>query len=148
MMDDIASVFGIVSLQIKNGVFLTEVIYECYLTVEHPRLKKALLELSMEIEKFGSISEASVSFRSKFENKYLDTFAKTLEQAEVTGAAADLFKDIEGQIDGINEAIAIREEKKVDNMAFLFQTLVFVGAMLFVVYIVIQMFTSSMNVIA
>ena len=30
MMDDVAAMFGIVSLQLRNGVFLTQVIYECY----------------------------------------------------------------------------------------------------------------------
>ncbi|MBR2402941.1 MAG: hypothetical protein IKB01_09290, partial [Lachnospiraceae bacterium] len=44
MMDDVAAMFGIVSLQLRNGVFLSQVIYECYLSTNHPRLKKALLE--------------------------------------------------------------------------------------------------------
>ena len=80
MMDDVASIFGIVSLQLRNSVYLSQVIYECYLSTTHPRLKKALLELSLEMEKFGSVKEASVSFRSKFDDKYLDAFSKTLEQ--------------------------------------------------------------------
>ena len=147
MMDDIASMFGIVSLQLKNGVFLSKVIYECYLSTEHPRLKKALLELSLEMEKFGNVKEAAVSFRSKFEDKYLDTFSKTLEQADETGNAVDLLKDIESQIDGINEAIAIREEHKVNSRSFILQTLVFVGTMLFVVYIVVQMFGTMVTVL-
>ena len=145
MMDDVAAMFGIVSLQLRNGVYLSQVIYECYLSTTHPRLKKALLELSLEMEKFGNVKEAATSFRSKFEDKYLDSFSKTLEQAEETGNAADLLKDLENQIEGINEAIAIREEQKVNSTAFFMQTLVFVGALVFMVYVLFSMFSSSMS---
>ena len=145
MMDDVAAMFGIVSLQLRNGVYLSQVIYECYLNTTHPRLKKALLELSLEMEKFGNVKEAAVSFRSKFEDKYLDSFSKTLEQAEETGNAVDLLKDLENQVEGINEAIAIREEQKVNNTAFFMQTLVFLGALAFMVYVLFSMFSSSMK---
>ena len=145
MMDDVAAMFGIVSLQLRNGVYLSQVIYECYLNTTHPRLKKALLELSLEMEKFGNVKEAAVSFRSKFEDKYLDSFSKTLEQSEETGNAVDLLKDLENQVEGINEAIAIREEQKVNNTAFFMQTLVFLGALAFMVYVLFSMFSSSMK---
>lgn len=145
MMDDVAAMFGIVSLQLRNGVYLSQVIYECYLNTTHPRLKKSLLELSLEMEKFGNVKEAAVSFRSKFEDKYLDSFSKTLEQAEETGNAADLLKDLENQVEGINEAIAIREEQKVNSTAFFMQTLVFLGALAFMVYVLFSMFSSSMT---
>lgn len=145
MMDDVAAMFAIVSIQLRNSVYLTQVIYECYLSTSHPRLKKALLELSLEMEKFGSVKEAAVSFRAKFEDKYLDAFSKTLEQAEETGNAADLLKDLESQIDGINEAIAIREEQKVNSTSFFIQTLVFVAALVFMVYVLFSMFGSTMG---
>ena len=145
MMDDVAAMFGIVSLQLRNGVFLSQVIYECYLSTTHPRLKKALLELSLEMEKFGNVKEAAISFRAKFEDKYLDSFSKTIEQAEETGNAADLLKDLENQIEGINDAIAIREEQKVNNTAFFIQTLVFIGALVFMVYVLFSMFRNSMS---
>lgn len=145
MMDDVASIFGVVSLQLRNSVYLSQVIYECYLSTTHPRLKKALLELSLEMEKFGSVKEAAVSFRSKFDDKYLDAFSKTLEQTEETGNAADLLKDLENQIDGINEAIAIREEQKVNSTSFFVQTLVFVAAMVFMVYILLTMLGSAIG---
>lgn len=147
MMDDVAAMFGIVSLQLRNGVYLTQVIYECYLNTTNPRLKKALLELSLEMEKFGNVKEAAMSFRAKFEDKYLDSFSKTLEQAEETGNAADLLKDLENQIEGINEAIAIREEQKVNSTAFFVQTLVFVGALIFMAYVLFSMFTDTMGVL-
>ena len=147
MMDDVAAMFGIVSLQLRNGVYLTQVIYECYLNTTNPRLKKALLELSLEMEKFGNVKEAAMSFRAKFEDKYLDSFSKTSEQAEETGNAADLLKDLENQIEGINEAIAIREEQKVNSTAFFVQTLVFVGALIFMAYVLFSMFTDTMGVL-
>ena len=145
MLDDIAAMFGIVSLQVRNGVYITHVIYECYLSTGHPRLKKALKELSLEMEKFGNVKEAAISFRSKFENQHIDSFSKTLEQSEETGNAADLLKDLENQIESINEAIAIREEKKVASKAFFVQTMVFLGGMLFIGYIMVTLFASALG---
>ncbi len=143
MMDDISQLFGIVSLQLRNSVFVKDVIYECYLSVEHPRLKKALLELSLEIGQFSDIKTAADNFRRKFNNEHLDMFAKTLEQVQVSGNAVNLFEDLESQIKGINDASAIREEKKIDDICSIFMILVFISAMLFVAYIMLSMLTGS-----
>jgi len=140
MLQDIGVVYGIVSLQVKNGVFLTKVLYECHLNVEYPRLKKALMELSIDIEKFGSVGDAAIRFRKKFNNKYIDTFAKTLEQSQKTGSSVQMFDDIAESLEHIEEAIALRKEKKVEMRGFLFQTLIFVSIFVFVFYILMTSF--------
>lgn len=139
MMEDISQLYGIVSLQLRNNVFVKDVIYECYLCVQYPRLKKALLELSLEIGQFSDIKTASDNFRKKFNNEHIDMFAKTLEQIQESGNAINLFEDLESQIKGINEANAIREEKKIDDVCSVFMVLVFLSAMLFVAYIMVSM---------
>lgn len=143
MMADISQLFGIVSLQLRNNVFVKDVIYECFLCVEHPRLKKALLELSLEIGQFSDIKTAADNFRRKFNNEYLDMFSKTLEQLQDSGSAVNLFEDLEGQIRSINEANAIRAEKHVDDVASVFMILIFLSAMLFVAYVLLTMLGSA-----
>ncbi len=141
MLSDIGLMYGIVSLQAKSGIFISKIIYECYLSVEQPRLKKALLELSIDIENFASVKGAADRFRAKFNNSYIDTFAKTLEQAEVTGSAVKMFEDIAKSVEGINEAIALREEKKLEMRGFWIMTAVFTSVLIIVVYQLAGMLT-------
>ena len=139
MMEDIGSMYGVVALQLKNKIYLADVIYECALTVKYKRLKQALLELNMEYKQFADIRTATDSFRRKFNNEYIDMFAKTIEQAETSGDAVDLFRDMESQINGINEALNIRKERKIKTAADIFMVLIFIGAVLFIGYTMVSM---------
>lgn len=143
MMTDISQLYGIVALQLKNNVFVSQVIYECYLCVQHPRLKQALLQLSVDIDRFSLLAPAAENFRKKFNNEYIDMFAKTLEQLEESGNAVDLFSDLESQIKGINEALALKEEKRIDDVCGVFQIFIFLSAILFVAYVMIGMLTGA-----
>lgn len=143
MMDDIASMYSIASIELRNNVFIKDVIYECYLQIKHPRLKKALLALTGQIGSVADISIAAQNFRSKFNNEYIDMFAMTLEQIQASGSSVDLLKDLERQIKSINEANAIRQEKHIDDICSIFMILVFLSAMLFVAYIMVTMLSSS-----
>lgn len=143
MLSDIGQMNSIVALQVKNGVFLSKVIYECYRATSNQRLKKALLELSIDIENFSSISDAANNFRKKFNNKHIDMFAKTLEQVQESGQSAQLFEDLVSSVKGINEAIAIKEEARTKRIGFFFETLLFLAPMIFIFYVVITMLGST-----
>lgn len=143
MLPDISNLNSLVALQVKNGVFLSKVIYECYRVVENKRLRQALLELAIDLENFSSTKKAAERFRQKFTSPYLDTFAKTLEQAEISGSTADFFDDIQSSVASINEAIAIREEARAERTAGIFQIMLFVGPVLIVFYILLGMMNGS-----
>lgn len=143
MLPDISQMNSLVALQIKNGVFISVVIYECYRSVENPRLKTALLELSIDIENFADVKQAAVQFRKKFNNPYIDSFAKTLEQVQDTGKSLEFFEDILTSVEGINDAIAIRQEHKAEQVSGFFQILLFLGPVILVFYIMMGMFSSS-----
>ena len=143
MLPDIANLNSLVALQVKNGVFISKVIYECFRVVENKRLRKALLELAIDMETFSSIRQAAERFRAKFTSPYLDTFAKTLEQVQDSGNSAEFFEDIQSSVASINAAIAIREENKAKQVAGFFQILLFVGPVLIVFYILVSMMTGS-----
>lgn len=143
MLPDIANLNSLVALQVKNGVFISKVIYECYHVVDNKRLKQALLELAIDMENFSSTKQAAERFREKFTSPYLDTFAKTLEQAENTGNSVEFFQDIQSSVASINEAIAIREEARAERTAGIFQVMLFIGPVLIVFYILLGMMTGS-----
>lgn len=143
MLPDIVQIYGIIGLQLKSGIFLSKVIYECYRATENPRLKKALLEFSLDIENFSDVKGAAVSFRKKFNNSYIDTFAKTIEQADDTGNAVQIFEDIEKQMKNLNEAVTMKQENKAKRVGFVFETVIFLGIMLFMVYLLYQWMTAG-----
>lgn len=143
MLPDISNLNSLVSLQVKNGVFLTKVIYECFRVVENKRLKQALLELAIDMETFSSIRQAAERFRKKFTSPYLDTFAKTLEQMQDTGQSVEFLEDIQSSVASIHEAIAIREEARAERTAGLFQVMLFIGPVLIVFYILLGMMTGN-----
>lgn len=139
MLPDIAQMNGLVALQVKNGVFISKVIYSCYHTVKNERLKQALLELSIDMENFATIKEAATRFREKFTNPYIDTFAKTLEQVQDTGSSVAFFEDIQSSVEGINAAIAIKQEAAAEKTASIFQVMLFMGPIILVFYIMLGM---------
>lgn len=135
MLSDIGDIYGTLGLQVKNNVHISKVIYECYFIVKQPRLKKALLELSLDIDKFTTVEEAAVSFRNKFNNEHINIFAKSLEQAADTGSSMRLFEDTVENLNSINRALAIREEGKLERKGFILQTIIFFAIIAFTIYI-------------
>lgn len=143
MLEDITNLLSMVALQLKSGVFISKVIYECFRMTENPRLRQALMELSIDMENFSSIKDAAIRFRKKFNNPQLDNFAKTLEQAQETGQSLEFFEDIQKSIASINETIASKEEQKKRHTADTFMLILFLGPVVFVFYIFFGMLTGS-----
>ena len=143
MLQDIAQMNSVVALQVKNGVQLSKVIYECYRIVEQPRLKQALLEFSIDLEHLGNVEDAAVAFRKKFNNQHTESFSKILEEISETGISAEFFDDLAASIDRINEAVAIREEQRAERVASIFQLILFLGPILIVFYLLIGMFGNT-----
>lgn len=143
MLPDICRMNSITALQLKNGVYLSKVVYECARVTEHPRLKQALRELAIDIDRFTSVEEAARRFKAKFNNQHIETYAKVLEQFQETGQSLEFFEDIAASVDRINESIAILEEKRADRVSSAFQLLLFLGPVLIVFYILVGSFSAT-----
>lgn len=48
MLNDIRLIYDTLKIQSKSGVYITDILSECQLLVQMPRLKKALMELTMK----------------------------------------------------------------------------------------------------
>ncbi|MCR5720568.1 MAG: hypothetical protein K6F84_08380 [Lachnospiraceae bacterium] len=144
MLEDIGAINSILALQIKNGVFITDIIYECFRIAKNERLKKALLELSIELENSNPFS-AIDNFRCKFDNQHINMFAKCIEQLEKVGQEAQFFDSLNKSISSINSAIAIKEQQRVENIGSLFETLMFLGIIVFVLYITFATMSSGVG---
>lgn len=143
MLQDIGQMNSIVALQVKSGIHISKVIYECCRMINNPRLRQALLELSIDLENFATVQQAAVQFGKKFSNPHIDSFAKTLEQMESTGSSVEFFEDIVSSVARINEAINLREEKKAQRIGDFFQIMLFIGPLILVFYVLLGSFGGS-----
>ena len=139
MLKDIGQIYTILSLQIKNGVPLSKVIYECYRSCQQKRLKQALLEFSLDIDNFANVHDATEEFRGKFTNPHIEMFAKCIDQVVDTGQSASFFEDLNASVESIHKAINLMEEEKANNLGLLFNTLIFVGILIYVFYVIVLM---------
>lgn len=134
MLADIELLFSITALQLRNGVYISKVIYECYLSVENPRLKQALLDLSLSIDNKNNPYQAFHDFDCKFNNEYIHSYCVALEQLQDYGIAVHMLDNLQEQMKGIRKSNYIRIEETEENRGFLVVTVCFIGAIIFLVY--------------
>jgi len=145
MLSDIETIYNSLKLHTRSGVYIVNAIYECHLIVKSPRLAKALQELSTEILGRQDVETAVNNFKAKFSNHYIDVLAIAIKQSMATGDIVKIFDDMSKQIDGINDAMLLKEEKKKESVILLVETLVFVGIMAIIMYIVMLTLGDAFN---
>lgn len=134
LLEDIKQVYDTLRIQTKAGVFLTSALSECYLVVRNKRLKKALIELANDLLIKNDVATAADEFQGKFKNQYVDSMAVILKQSQESGRAAQMFDDIQGQIDDIQAAINLKEKAKIKNQITICQTMVYIAILAAVVF--------------
>lgn len=134
MLNDIHTIFNILRIQTRAGVFLSESLSECYLSVKNDRLKTAFLEMTNKIAITNDLEESIDDFNRKFNNRYIDTLCITLKQARVSGKSLKLLEDLSKQIEDIQLASNIREREKMETKVQFFELIVFVDLLAIVLY--------------
>ena len=94
MLDDINRANQTIRMYGKAGVFLAEAIYQCYRYTENKRLKKAFLEMHSEILLTHDAESALANFNEKFNNDYIDSLTRNLEQIFAQGFSESLLNDM------------------------------------------------------
>jgi len=145
MLSDIETIYNSLKLHTRSGVYIVNAIYECHLIVKSPRLAKALQELSTEILGRQDVETAVNNFKAKFSNHYIDILAIAIKQSMVTGDIVKIFDDMSKQIDGINDAMLLKEEKKKESAILLVEVLVFIGIMAIIMYLVMLTLGDAFN---
>ena len=134
MISDIHTIFNILRIQTRAGVFLSESLSECYLSVKNDRLKTALLEMTNKIAVTNDLETAIEEFNAKFNNSYIDTLCITLRQAQTSGKSLKLLEDLSKQIEDIQLAANIRERERMDTKVQVFELIVFVDLLAIVLF--------------
>lgn len=143
ILEDIKDIFDILRLQTKAGVFLTNALSECYLTVKNDRLKQALFQMTTSIIAKHDIEGAVKEFKRMFDNIYINSFAISIGQSLETGQAAQMFSDMSKQIESIDKAIIISEREKIKKQVTAIQLLLYCGIIAAIIYIALLAFMQT-----
>lgn len=134
MLYDIKNVYDTLKIQMKAGVYVSDVLAECYLIVKNRRFKNALRELANEIYTKHDLTEALEKFNGKFKNVYIDMLAMTLEQSLQSGQSVQMLGDISQQIQEVEHALFMKAKQKAGNQMLAFQLAVYFGILLIVIF--------------
>lgn len=107
---DILTIFTILKIHARAGVYITDSLIECQRSVTNKRLKQALNEMNNNIlSSRVTIEEAVSQFNARFRNDQIDNLSIILIQATESGQSINLLDDLSVQIRNGNK---IRTEAK------------------------------------
>ena len=136
MQDDIVSVYTILKLNAKAGVFISDSLVECQRSVTNGRLKAGLTELNNNILSRKLTLEDSVElFNARFNNEQIDNLTVILRQSLRTGQIANMLDDVSKQIDDINKLRTEQEKMKMQRQTKMMNIIFFIGISALIIYI-------------
>lgn len=134
MMSDIESIYDVMRIQARAGVFLKDSLMDCYINTANKRLKAALLELCNQMSTNMTVQEAVDNFSAKFCNRHIDVLCIVLSQSQSSGKTVQILSDMSGQINQLRHSRAKCDEGKLERRIELVQLLIFIGILAIGVY--------------
>ena len=136
MQDDIVSIYTILKLNAKAGVFISDSLVECQRSVTNGRLKAGLTELNNNILSRKLTLEDSVElFNARFNNEQIDNLAVILRQSLRTGQIAEMLDDVSKQIEDINKLRTEQEKMKMQRQTKMMNIIFFIGLSVLILYL-------------
>ena len=112
MLPDIESMYDIMKIQARAGVFIQDSLMDCYISTSNKRLKAAILELCNQIGTNKTMEEAVDNFSRKFSNRHIDVLCIVLTQAQSSGKTVQILSDMNEQINQLRHQRAKKDEGK------------------------------------
>lgn len=145
LLTDLRTIYDVLRIQTKAGVYTSLILSDCYLSVRNKRLREALMELVSDIAVNSDMEEAMEKFRSKFSNDYIDSLALVIKQSLVTGSSAQMLDDIAIQINNIEDALLVNQRNTVTTKLTFVQLLLYGSIIAVSGYIAITAVTESLS---
>lgn len=148
MANDILTIYTILKIHARAGVYVTDSLIECQRTVTNGRLKQALNEMNNNILSSRiTMDEAIMQFNARFRNDAIDNLAIILLQSSKSGQSINLLDDLSAQIVNGNKARSEMKRAKLKRKLSIQQTLFFSIVVGMVLYLVIIEMTTSVSAI-
>lgn len=145
LLTDLRTIYDVLRIQTKAGVYTSLILSDCYLSVRNKRLREALMELVSDIAVNSDMEEALEKFRSKFSNDYIDSLALVIKQSLVTGSSAQMLDDIAIQINNIEDALLVNQRNTVTTKLTFVQLLLYGSIIAVSGYIAVTAVTESLS---
>lgn len=129
MLSDIESIYDIMKIQARAGVFVQDSLMDCYVNTSNKRLKAAMLELCNQTGTNKTMEEAVHLFSTKFSNRHIDVLCIVLTQAQSSGKTVQILSDMNEQINQLKHQRAKKEEGKLERRIEVLELLIFVGVL-------------------
>ncbi len=115
LLPQLQTMYNTLMVQIKAGVYITDALAECYHSFPKGRLRTALEEMNTELFVNKSFDEVLERFNSKFNNTFIDTLCVILKQAQESGQAVDLLRDMSEQLKDMKAARLLKKKESLDR---------------------------------
>lgn len=145
LLTDLRTIYDVLRIQTKAGVYTSLILSDCYLSVRNKRLREALMELVSDIAVNSDMEEALEKFRSKFSNDYIDSLALVIKQSLVTGSSAQMLDDIAIQINNIEDALLVNQRNTVTTKLTFVQLLLYGSIIAVSGYIAVTAVTEGLS---
>ena len=145
LLTDLRTIYDVLRIQTKAGVYTSLILSDCYLSVRNKRLREALMELVSDIAVNSDMEEALEKFRSKFSNDYIDSLALVIKQSLVTGSSAQMLDDIAIQISNIEDALLVNQRNTVTTKLTFVQLLLYGSIIAVSGYIAVTAVTEGLS---
>ena len=147
MLPEIKLVYQALEIQIKAGVYVTDVLAECYGSVREKRLQQALLDLAGNLVMRSDLYEALEGFQRKFDNRYIDALCITILQAWESGQAVELLQDIGEQLKDMETAVLNSKKNSLDRSVTFYQLGILTAVLAVIIYACVSYMFSSVFVL-
>ncbi len=134
LLPEIKLVYSAIAMQIRAGVYLTDALSECYVSVQPGRLREALCTLCSEIAMKSDLEDALERFRQKFQNQYIDGLCIAILQALESGQAVELLSDIAEQMKDMEVSLMNRKKSSLDRSITFYQLGILSAVLAVVIY--------------
>lgn len=148
MTNDILSIYTILKIHARAGVYVTDSLIEAQRTITNGRLKQALNEMNNNIlSSRVSMDEAIQQFNARFRNDTIDNLAIILLQATKSGQSISLLDDLSAQIANSNKIRLDMKKASLKRKLAIQQVMFFSTIVGMVIYLIIIEMTSSVSAI-
>lgn len=134
MMSDIESMYDIIRIQARAGVFIQDSLMDCYMLCSNRRLKSALIELCNKTSTQCTVKEAVDEFNSKFTNMHIDILCIILNQAQTSGKTVQILSDMSEQIRQVRHTHSMKEKGKLERKIEVLELMIFIGVLAVGIY--------------
>ena len=145
-LPQIETIYNALAVQIKAGVYVSDALSECYRNLPSGRLRNALEDLSSELFIKNAFKEAIQNFNSKFDNGFIDSLCIILLQAQESGQAVELLRDMSEQLKDMRSALLQKKKAALDRTTTFCILGILAAAIAVIVYAcVMYMFKAATN---